>query len=181
VRDAAENCIARDLYTKTSLDDSQMMREIRGFTLDESFDGYDIGLDRCRSIFEIPILMKASVPTEEYYEPFMTGLLETILDEVVNTVKRFCTKKDSIDRSCEIIRNQYALMTDNIARYEKKESVLTDSLFDTITDIICARLESFSMHMDALEINRQADEARKAGNPARKAAGRASGAGIPED
>lgn len=181
VRDAAENCIARDLYTKTSLDDSQMMREIRGFTLDESFDGYDIGLDRCRSIFEIPILMKASVPTEEYYEPFMTGLLETILDEVVNTVKRFCTKKDSIDRSCEIIRNQYALMTDNIARYEKKESVLTDSLFDTITDIICARLESFSMHMDALEINRQADEARKAGNPARKAAGRASGAGISED
>lgn len=106
-------------------------------------DEEESAIGTCRSIFEIPLLMKRSVPAEEYYEESMIHLMNTILQEIKDYMTRFCNKTEFQKDYAELLMAQYELFSDNVAA-EAVESgaIYQDSLFTRICNMVAKELEA---------------------------------------
>ena len=145
--------IENDLYTKTPMKKSTLFELLKRFRVEE-FDFEDENNDwGVRSVFELPLLMKRSVPTQDYYEEAMIKLLDTIFNELHQYMEKFCSKKDFPAQYSELIMDQFQLFLKNVTlEKEKVENVYEDTLFVYICKAIASELEENHMPDKADEV-----------------------------
>jgi len=105
-----------------------------------------------RSIFELPIIMKASVPAEMYYERSVKIMLSGMFEVIKNYIHRFCSEKEYAAEYGELLGQQYSLFLKNVTR-EKKDfpvrDILHDSLFIYISGAIQGELDDLGLRNEA--------------------------------
>lgn len=114
-----------------------------------------------RSIFDLPILVKKSVPTEQYYEEKVLKILDVSLSEIKKYVYRFCNESEAAPVIGNIILQQYNLYLDFIKNEQKNWSkIINDVLFITTCDKISAFLEEIGLDELSNEIIDRCEEIR---------------------
>lgn len=105
-----------------------------------------------RSIFELPIIMKASVPAEMYYEKSVRIMLSGMFEVIKNYIHRFCSEKEYTAEYGELLGQQYSLFLKNVTR-EKKDfpvrDILHDSLFIYISGAIQGEYDDLGLRNEA--------------------------------
>ena len=145
--------IENDLCTKTPLKDSVLFELLERFRVEE----YDLHLeDGCsgiRSVFDLPMLMKRSVPAEEYHEDSMIKLLDTIFNELKAYISRFCNKKEFPGIYADLIEAQFRLFINN-AEHEKDslDDICNDSLFIYICKAIAKEFDDYHMRDKSIAV-----------------------------
>lgn len=143
-----EEQISSALYRKTPLKETFLFKWLEMFEVDEFKCKAEIG---ARSVFELPLLMKQSVPVEEYFEEDMMRLLETIITNLELYVCRFCNKKEAVEELAELIMSQFERLIEN-AKEENSFNIFEDSLFAHICKVITIKLEDMNMQKDSLKV-----------------------------
>ena len=144
--------VDNDLYTKTPMKDSVLFELLDRFRVEE----YDIQLEDdssgVRSVFDLPMLMKRSVPAEEYHEDSMIRLLDTIFSELRTYISRFCNKKEFPSVYSTLIDEQFRLFIKNVG-LEKDilDDIYNDSLFIYICKAVAKELDDFGMRDKSIE------------------------------
>lgn len=106
-----------------------------------------------RSILEIPLLMKRSVPAEMYYEEVVIKLLNTELEEVKKYLHKFCDKLDYQEKYGEIINSQFELFMKNVTEEDAdRGDIVRDPLFNRICNVVAKELEALYQGDKADEI-----------------------------
>jgi putative transposon-encoded protein len=105
-----------------------------------------------RSIFEVPIIMKASVPAEMYYEKKVKTMMSGMLDIIKEYIHRFCSEKEYYAEYAALLSSQYGLFLKNISR-EKEDfpvrDIFHDSLFIYVSGAIQGELEELGLRNKA--------------------------------
>ena len=145
--------IKNDLYTKTPLEDSILFNLLKRFCIEE----YDLRLengDRCiRSVFDLPMLMKRSVPAEVYHEDSMIKLLDTIFDELRAYIARFCSKKEFTGVYADLVDEQFTLFIQNsVFESNGLDDVYNDSLFIYICKAIAKEFDNYHMKNKSIAV-----------------------------
>ncbi len=134
-----------DLYTKTPLRKSLLFELLSRFRIEEYDARTPEGEVRLRSVFDLPLLMKRSVPTEQYHEDSMIRLLDTIFRELRGYIARFCSKKEFPGAYSDLLEKQFQLFLDNVAaEKDKLNDIYCDSLFTYICKAVAAELEEYA-------------------------------------
>ena len=138
VRKAVNNRINADLNGKKSVRNSVLYQRMDSFKIKEKILESGEHDDLVRSIFDIPMLMKWSVPTEEYHAESMEGLLETILVEVKAYLRHFCDEKEFVEVYAELLEDQMERFINNMKVVDESNDlkVFNDELFEEIVDIV---------------------------------------------
>ncbi len=145
--------IDNDLYTKTPLKDSILFELLERFRVEE----YDVqltdGNSGIRSIFDLPMLMKCSVPAEDYHEDSMIRLLDTIFNEIRTYIARFCNKKEFPSVYAGLVDEQFKLFIDNTeAEKAKLDDIYNDSLFIYICKAVAKELDDYHMRDKSIAV-----------------------------
>lgn len=144
--------VEQDLYTNTPLHESVLYNLLDHFRIEEYELTDEEGNSLTRSVFDLPILMKHSVPVEEYHEESMVALLDTIFDELRRYIVRFCSAKDFPGLYSGLIREQFDKFIANIALDGVLEDIYNDSLFIYICKAVAAEQEEQGMREEALRV-----------------------------
>ena len=98
------------------------------------------------------MLMKRSVPAEEYHEDSMIRLLDTIFSELRTYISRFCNKKEFPSVYSTLIDEQFRLFIKNVG-LEKDilDDIYNDSLFIYICKAVAKELDDFGMRDKSIE------------------------------
>lgn len=105
-----------------------------------------------RSIFELPIIMKASVPAEKYFERNVKVMLSGMFDVIKEYIHRFCSDKEYYDEYSSLIIQQYNLFLKNISRTPDSfplRDIYHDSLYIYICGAIQGELEDLGLRREA--------------------------------
>lgn len=150
VREKVDARINGELYRKVAFKDSMLFNYLKNFRIQE----YDLvneeGESCIRSAFELPILMKLSVPAEDYYETSMIRLLSAILSEMKDYIARFCNKKEVGDIYGALLKEQFELFIDNLKMDNTRlPEIFKDSLFSHICKTIANEFEELNMRDEA--------------------------------
>ena len=153
VLDKVDERVNGELYRKVSLEKSLMYDYMRNFRVQE----YDLvngeGESCVRSVFELPILMKLSVPAEDYHEPSVVRLLNAILDEMQAYIARFRNKKEVGEIYGKLIREQFDLFISNLKIDEERlDGIYRDSLFNHICKTLAKEFEELNMRDEAFYV-----------------------------
>lgn len=129
---------------------------IREFPLDPSIKSDS------RSIFDLPILVKKSVPTEQYFEEKVLKILDVSLSEIKRYVNKFCNDSEAAPILGEIIMEQYDKYLKYI-NFEKKNwsKIVNDVLFITTCDKIADFLEKAGLDSLSNEVIYKCQQLRK--------------------
>ncbi len=138
--------IERDLYNKVPIGSSILPELLNRFCIDE----YTLpntekdGVSRVRSIFELPLLMKRSVPTGEYHEDGVIKLLNTIFSEFRKYICRFCSKKEFPSVYTGLIDWQFKIFIENIKQEgDYSDAIYDDSLFVYICKAVAEEFDNY--------------------------------------
>lgn len=113
----------------------------------------EASMGTCRSILEIPILMKRSVPAENYYEESMMGILKAELEEIKNYLHRFCDKIEFQKQLMALLKQQYELFIENIETENGTQGELyRDPLFVRICHVVANELDALYQYDYAEDI-----------------------------
>lgn len=146
--------IDADVYDKVPLNDSVLVQMLEQFRMAEfELPENDSNPTGIRSIFDLPILMKRSVPAEEYYEEDVIQILYTILEELQKYLKRFCIEKDVPKTYGKLVADQFKLFILNMKIENGTQSLAySDSLFDHICKMVAKELNSVGMREESNEV-----------------------------
>lgn len=153
VTEKIKSRIDNDLYTKIPIKNSVLFDLLGRFCVEEYDLKLEDGTSGTRSVFDLPMLMKRSVPAGEYHEDSMIRLLDTIFAELKSYISRFCNKKESPAVYTDLINEQFKLFIDNIA-FEKDGlgDVYNDSLFIYICKAVAKELDDYNMRDKSLAV-----------------------------
>ena len=145
--------IENDLCTKTPLKDSVLFELLERFRVEEYELHLEDGCSGIRSIFDLPMLMKRSVPAEEYHEDSMIKLLDTIFNELKAYISRFCNKKEFPGIYADLIEAQFRLFINN-TEHEKDslDDICNDSLFIYICKAIAKEFDDYHMRDKSIAV-----------------------------
>ena len=170
VNEKADQRINNDLVNKVPLKKSYLYNELAYFNAEElplakeektggkTEDGKDetaINNNATRSIFELPLLMKRSVPSEDYNQRTIDELIDVIFNELYTYHKRFCTEKDLIVEYSALLLEQTKLLVANIAEEDKKYpelKLIKEPLIDDILERIEGEIEERGLPKDAAQV-----------------------------
>lgn len=116
----------------------------------------DTRRNRQRSIFELPIIMKASVPAEKYYEKKVKRLLDAILETIKVYLHRFCSDKEFFESYRELLIDQYSLFLKNISNTVEcfpLRDLFHDSMFIYISGSLYREFERLGLNDEAAMVN----------------------------
>jgi len=95
-----------------------------------------------RSVFDLLVLMKYSVPAEKYHETEMLRLLETIYLELKGYVRLFCKEEEVNEEYARLLCTQFiSFLFDMAAGRGLLANVFGDKLFRDICDTLAAQLK----------------------------------------
>lgn len=118
----------------------------------EILDGLEEGSGDKRSIFELPIIMKASVPAEMYYEKNVKTMIIGMFELIRQYIHRFCSEKEFVIEYANLLKDQYRLFLKNISR-EKEEFPIRDMYHDTLFIYMCGAIQR---EFETLDFNKEA-------------------------
>ena len=125
--------------------DEVVLKETRDGILEQQqsmLDENESRMGTTRSILEIPLLMKRSVPAEDYYEETMMHLLGTELSEIKKYLERFCNKIEFQEEYAKLLIAQYELFFDNATTEDAlRGDVFRDPLFVRICNVVAKELD----------------------------------------
>ena len=152
-----------DLYRKLPLEKTMLYSELRTFTVQEFKLEKGEDKNAVRSVFELPLLMKRSVPSEEYFQEDMLRLLGVILDEFKKYISRFVSQKERNGVYGQLIKDQFQLFLENVAADQKTygDDVYSDGLFGDICRSIARAFESIDMYDEAEDIKEKLRKLRQ--------------------
>ena len=117
-------------------------------TVDQALEWVDKNTGVKRSIFELPIIMKASVPAEMYYEKKVKTMIDGMFDVIKEYIHRFCSNKEFSTEYAALLSEQYGLFLKNITR-EKEDfpvrDIFHDSLFIYISGAIQGEFDAIGL------------------------------------
>ena len=145
--------IDNDLYTKVPLKRSVLFNLLDRFCIEEYDLRLEDGTRKIRSVFDLPMLMKRSVPAGEYHEDSMIRLLDTIFAELKAYLSRFCNKKEFPGVYADLIVEQFRLLIDNIAlEKDTLGDIYNDSLLIYICKAVAEELDDYNMRDKSLAV-----------------------------
>lgn len=147
VLDKVDNRIENALYRKKALEESMLYELLAEFRVQE----YALPGGGVRSVFELPLLMKRSVPAEEYFEENVIRLTETIFAELKDYLARFCSKKELTRIYGGLILSQFRLFLTN-TELEQVPGIYQDSLFLYICKSVTRVLDELNMEAVSKEL-----------------------------
>lgn len=128
---------------------------VREFPVDEK------GENNVRSIFDLPILVKKSVPTEQYYEEKVLKILDVSLSEIKKYVYKFSNESEAAPVIGSIIMDQYAKYLAFIKHESKSwKKIVNDVLFITTCDKISEFLEEVGQEELSSKVIEKCEELR---------------------
>lgn len=98
-----------------------------------------------RSIFEIPVIMKASVPAEKYFEKSVKTMLASMFDVIRDYMHRFCSEKEFYAEYKDLLITQFSRFLVNISRTADGfpiREIYQDTLFIFICGLVQSEFES---------------------------------------
>ncbi len=120
--------------------------------IDSLLESLDINTGDKRSVFELPLIMKASVPAEMYHEKNVKTMLSGMFDVIKSYIRRFCSDKEYSAEYGTLLKDQYKLFLKNVTR-EKEDfpvrDILHDSLFIYISGAIQAEFDDLGLRNEA--------------------------------
>lgn len=156
VMEKATARVDRDISRRVSLEDSCLMTYLEDFRVAEYPLRAEDGTEKVRSVFELPLLMKRSVPAEAYYEENVIRLLDVITSELRGYLGRFCSRKDFAGVYGTLLLGQFRRFMDNCAiACEDWEDLYGDTLFRYICSCIDKELVEIHMDLEAYKIRRE--------------------------
>lgn len=146
VNEKTQTRIEGDLYMKRPLKDSLLYDLLNRFRVEEYEFCLKDGTSGIRSIFDLPLLMKRSVPAEEYHEESMIRLLDTIFSEIKKYIARFCNKREFPGMYAQLIEEQFNLFIRNVEiEKDLTGDIYNDSLFIYLCKAAAKELEDLGM------------------------------------
>lgn len=109
-----------------------------------------------RSMFELPIIMKASVPAEKYYERKVKLLLDTIFDTIKAYLHRFCSEKEYFEAYRALLIEEYGRFLKNTSKMEEDfplRDMFRDSMFVYICDSISREFANMGLNDESTLVN----------------------------
>lgn len=153
VTEKIQSRIDNDLYTKVPLKRSVLFDLLDRFCIEEYDLRLEDGTRKTRSVFDLPMLMKLSVPAGEYHEDSMIRLLDTIFAELKAYLSRFCNKKEFPGVYADLIVEQFRLLIDNIAlEKDTLSDIYNDSLLIYICKAVAKELDDYNMRDKSLAV-----------------------------
>lgn len=155
-----EKTIKKEVDTSTSPETGMLVKSLSEFKIRE-FPVDPNCKNDVRSIFDLPILVKKSVPTEQYYEEKVLKILDVSLTEIKKYVYRFCNESEAAPVIGNIISEQYEKYL-NFIKCESKtwKKIVNDVLFITTCDKISAFLEEIGLDELSQEILEKCEKVR---------------------
>lgn len=148
--------VESDLYRKVPLKESVLFELLRRFRIEEYELVLEDGTTGVRSIFALPLLMKKSIPAENYYENSMIQLVEAMFREIKTYILRFCSKKEFPTVYADLLKSQFRLFLQNASLDKRSfENIYGDSLFVYICKAVAEEFEAFNMRQEALAVQEQ--------------------------
>ncbi|MDO5106657.1 MAG: tubulin-like doman-containing protein [Coriobacteriaceae bacterium] len=103
-----------------------------------------------RSVFDLPILMKYSVPVDDYHEQDVLHFLECIFVELRKYVEFFCSKKESAGAYIRLLSSQFVLFLYNMAAGRGMlDNIFNDSLFSKICKSVVVEFRACDRYDEA--------------------------------
>lgn len=117
---------------------------------------------RVRSVFDIPMLMKRSIKSEQYYEDSVLQILKAEIAEIKKYLLRFCSKKELSEVMGDILRSQYELFLSDVEEENtRSKNIYHDYLFSRTCSIIAKAFEEIGLVKDAKAVQAKVKELSK--------------------
>ncbi len=153
VRNKVAQIIQNDLYRKTPLAESVFYKYLASFRIDEYPLASEDHPDAVRCIFDLPILMKHSVPADLYFEKNMIRLLTTMLTQIKEYHAHFVTEKDIPVVYGNFLYEQFGkFIADMKVDSKMIHNLYNDSLFIHICKTFAKELENLDMVTEAEKV-----------------------------
>lgn len=164
INDFVAQKMAFDVSSGKPLTEKKLFRSILNFAIDEPGAGPDH--KACRSIFDLPQMMKKSSIPEVYFEQDMLDLLRVILDETYGYLFSVVPRKQVDSIFLELVQQQYALhINDMKEEARSSHNLFNESLFEKSTQIIASALEKLEYYSEADDIRMTARELQRMEDP----------------
>lgn len=124
---------------------------------------YPLGEDnRVRSVFDIPMLMKKSIKSEQYYEESVLQILKAEISEIKKYLLRFCSSKELPEVMGDILHKQFDMFLADVAEENTRgKNMYHDYLFSRTCSIIAKAFEEIGLTKDAKAVQANAKELSK--------------------
>ena len=144
VLETKNELIKQEVENNTHPDNGSLVRALSEFNLREYPLGK--GKDSTRSILDLPILVKKSVPTELFYPKKVEKILDVSLNEIKEYVMSFCDDSEAALVIGKIIEDQYVKYL-NFIKNEKASwpKIVNDVLFINTCDKVFAFLNDLGL------------------------------------
>lgn len=148
-----------DVDKGVSLSDGLLESCLNSFRIRE----YPLGEDnRVRSVFDIPMLMKKSIKSEQYYEENVLQILKAEISEIKKYLLRFCSSKELPEVMGVILQEQFDMFLADVAEENSRgKNVYHDYLFSRTCSIIAKAFEEIGLTKDAKTVQANAKELSK--------------------
>lgn len=157
-----ESGLIKEINDNVKLEDSNLMMNIENLVIDE-FPLKDAS--KHRSIFDIPLLLKRSMISEIYEEEKILRVLNVIIVEIEEYVRKFCTVQEYSTIVGNIIAKQFKLFLENTK--EEKENwknIYSDFLFMQICDTVIEALEKLNLDSLVKDARRTVESIKRSVN-----------------
>jgi len=114
--------------------------------------------DKCRSIFEIPLLMKKSITPDLYDENSVLRIIDVSIDEIIKYVKRICSEKEISKVVGKVLKEQFEKYIANLAIENKDlEYDYYDYLYMKTCETVGKAFEDLGLYQEAAMARKEAD------------------------
>lgn len=153
-----EDMIAEDVEYNHDLPETRMTKWINEFRVKE----YPLGGNTARSIFDLPLLIKRSMPQELYYEERIIKILKVEVEEVIRYARAICPEKDADYEVGRLIEDQFDQFIQDIdAEKEIYPNFYGDVLFDRFATIIRKALQKLGLRKEAEDMEERVNALKR--------------------
>lgn len=172
VLDKTEFAIQCNLTDKKKLRESVLYRLMDDLVIDEyplvkTEQNGIVCNSAVRSLLEIPILMKRSVPTELFVQRNIDRLMDVIFTDIYHYLERFSAKQDLPSVYSGLLISQYRLMIENLwieAETNPELKLMEDPMLDDILERIEDEIVDKGIPDDADEVAEMRKQRTRYGN-----------------
>jgi len=151
--------LQREINDNVALEKSTLITRLGKFEIDE-FPLSD--LDKRRSIFDIPLMLKRSMTSDIYDEEKILRILNVAIAEVEKYIGKFCSAQEYSVVAGDLLLSQFKIFLEN-SEEEKVvwKNIYTDFLFMQICDTVIEALEKLGLDSYADEAKEAVDDIKR--------------------
>lgn len=158
VLNRVETLTTADVDKARPIEQGLLLNCLRSFRVRE----YPLGDEsKVRSVFDIPMLMKKSIKSEQYQEDSVLQILKAEIAEIKKYLSRIYAPKELPEAMGHILQEQYEMYLADMAEENRRKSVYHDYLFSRTCSIIAKAFEEIGLMRGAEEVRSKAKELSK--------------------